>query len=106
MRRPVVLVILCLLILSASLTAAGDTTLRASEKLGWQLGVQAWSFNSLTFFEALEKTQAIGLKYIEAFPGQKVSRDMPDVTMGPGLTKAQMAKIKNKLDKVLEGLVE
>ncbi|WP_411275196.1 sugar phosphate isomerase/epimerase family protein [Daejeonella sp.] len=39
-------------------------------KLGWKLGAQAYTFNRFTFFEALDKIDSCGLKYVEAYPGQ------------------------------------
>jgi sugar phosphate isomerase/epimerase len=44
-----------------------------AEKLGWRLGCQAYTFNHFTFFQAIEKTALLGLHYIEAYPGQRVS---------------------------------
>ena len=44
-----------------------------AEKLGWRLGCQAWTFNDTTFFDAISKTASLGLHYIEAYPGQKLS---------------------------------
>ncbi len=41
-------------------------------KLGWRLGCQAWTFNDMTFFDAIDKTAALGLHFIEAFPGQRI----------------------------------
>lgn len=41
-------------------------------KLGWQLGVQTWSFNKFTLTEALDKADSIGVKYIQAYPGQPI----------------------------------
>ena len=32
----------------------------------WRLAVQAWSFKEFTFYEAIEKTSALGLDWIEA----------------------------------------
>ncbi len=46
-----------------------------AEQLGWRLGCQAWSFNRFTFFEAVDKTASLGLKYIEAYPHQRMSKD-------------------------------
>ena len=71
----------------------------ASEKLGWKLGVQAWTFNRFTFFEAIEKAHAAGLKYIEAFPGQKIGGELGDARMGPDLPISSLARIKIKLEK-------
>ena len=40
------------------------------DETGWLLGTQAYTFNRFTFFEAVSKAQELGLKYIEAYPGQ------------------------------------
>ena len=68
----------------ARATAAGAPH---AEKLGWRLGCQAYTFNRYTFYEALEKTASLGLRYIEAYPGQKLSADKPEVRVGPGMPK-------------------
>jgi sugar phosphate isomerase/epimerase len=68
----------------------------AAEKLGWRLGCQAWTFNKYTFFEAIEKTAGLGLKYIEAFPGQKVSSEI-SAGFGDNLSAEQRAAVKKKL---------
>src|SRR5207302_254388 len=72
------------LTVGAALLDREDTMLRAddvakgaphAEKLGWRLGCQAWTFNRFTFYEAIDKTAELGLKFIEAFPhGQKLSK--------------------------------
>ncbi len=53
-------------------TAAAQAAGPPEEQLGWKLGAQAWSFKEFTFFEAVDKTKALGLGYIEAFPGQRI----------------------------------
>jgi hypothetical protein len=58
---------------SARLTAA----IRAQEKLGWKLGVEAYTFHKFTFFEAIEKTSQLGLPYIGGLSFQKVSQEIP-----------------------------
>jgi sugar phosphate isomerase/epimerase len=67
-----------------------------AEKLGWRLATQAYTFRSGTFFEAVDNTAAIGVKYIEAYPGQKVSKDI-DEKMGPDIKKETIAAVKAKL---------
>ena len=67
-----------------------------AEKLGWRLATQAYTFRGGTFFEAIDKTAAIGVKYIEAYPGQKVSKDI-DEKMGPEMKKETIAAVKAKL---------
>lgn len=41
-------------------------------KLGWELGVQTWSFNHFTLAEALDKAKEAGVTVVQAFPGQKI----------------------------------
>ena len=53
--------------------------LEAAEKLGWRLGCQAYTFHKFTFAEALEKIASVGMKYVEAYPGQALSPDKRDV---------------------------
>jgi sugar phosphate isomerase/epimerase len=67
------------------------------EPLGWRLGSAAWSFNRFTFFEAVEKTAALGLHYIEAFDGQRLSPE-GDVKMGVDLSAEALEKVRRKLD--------
>ena len=49
---------------------------------GWKLGVQAWTFHEFTFYETVDKAAALGLKYIEVYPGQKFSKEKPDERFG------------------------
>lgn len=67
-----------------------------AEKLGWRLGCQAYTFRSGTFFEAVDKNAALGLKVIEAYPGQKVSKDIP-AGFGPGMDAKTTQAVKDKL---------
>jgi sugar phosphate isomerase/epimerase len=50
----------------------------AAEKIGWRLGMQAFTFHHYTFFEAVEKTAQLGLKCIEAYPGQILNKKHKD----------------------------
>ena len=67
-----------------------------AEKLGWRLGCQAYSFNRFTFFEAIDKTASLGLHYIEAYPGQRISSDMPAV-MSADMTADDRKEVLKKL---------
>jgi sugar phosphate isomerase/epimerase len=80
-----------------SLRADDATDTSAEVTLGWQLGVQAYSFNRFTFFEAVDKATSIGLKYIEAYPGQRISEDI-DGQMGVGMSDEQIDAVKQKLE--------
>ena len=68
-----------------------------AEKLGWRLGCQAYSFNRYTFYEALDKNASLGLHYIEAYPGQKLSQDKPDVQINESMPAAARQEVKQRL---------
>lgn len=72
-----------------------DTT--PAEKLGWKLGVQTYSFNRFTFFEAVDKTASIGLRYVEAYPGQRIAADI-DGQIGVGMSEEQLRAVEQKLE--------
>jgi sugar phosphate isomerase/epimerase len=72
---------------------------------GWHLAMQAWTFNKYTFADAIEKTASLGLDWIEAFPGQVVSKDHPDWKMDPSMTAEQRAFVKDMLAKAAVRLV-
>ncbi len=68
-----------------------------AEKLGWRLGCQAYSFNQFTFYEAVDKNASLGLRVIEAYPGQTLSKEKPDVKVGPGMSAQVRKEVKKKL---------
>lgn len=69
----------------------------AAEKLGWRLGVQAWTFRDRSAFEAIETAARLGLKYIELYPGQVLSPEQKEVKVGIDLTEAQREALLKKL---------
>jgi sugar phosphate isomerase/epimerase len=69
----------------------------AAEKLGWKLSVQAWTFRDRTAFEAIDAAHALGVKYMEFYPGQSLSPEQKDAKVGPDLTAAQRDAFKAKL---------
>ncbi|MBI4661991.1 MAG: ThuA domain-containing protein [Verrucomicrobia bacterium] len=78
---------------SAKLTPA----IRAQEKLGWRLGLEAYTFHKFTLFEAIEKTAQLGLPFLGGLSFQKVSRDISR-NFEPRLTDDELRQIRVKLD--------
>lgn len=70
---------------------------RAQEKLGWKLGVEAYTFHKFTFFEAIEKTAQLGLPYIGGLSFQPVSKEIP-ANFDPQLSDADLQAIRLKLE--------
>lgn len=67
-----------------------------AEKIGWRLGAQAWTFRRGTFFEAVDRIAALGMKYVEMYPGQRVGKDIKAGTTA-NMSPEVMAKIQAKL---------
>jgi sugar phosphate isomerase/epimerase len=78
---------------NAALGARNDA---AAEKLGFKLSLQCWTFNRLTFFETVDKAAGLGIKYLEAFPGQKL-KPGSNVSIDENMSDAVIAEIKQKL---------
>lgn len=63
----------------------------------WKLAIQAFSFHQFTMEEAIEKTSALGIMYLEAFPGHKLSNTRGEATFGPWMSDADLAWLQEKL---------
>lgn len=77
---------------SAWLTPA----LRAQEKLGWRLGVEAYTFHRVSFFETVDRAVKLGLPFVGGLSFQKVSPDIPK-NFEPGLSDEELRAIRLKL---------
>jgi sugar phosphate isomerase/epimerase len=44
------------------------------DSLGWKLGSQAYTFRMFSLEETLVKLKSIGIRYIELYPGQKITK--------------------------------
>ena len=64
---------------------------------GFALGVQAWTFNDFTAFEAIDKTVEAGGKVIEFFPGQRLSADRPGAKLDHNMSDEDLDALKAKL---------
>ncbi|MEW6356860.1 MAG: ThuA domain-containing protein [Planctomycetota bacterium] len=71
--------------------------IRAQEKLGWRLGIEAYTFHKFTFFEAVDKTTELGLPYIGGLCFQKASKEIPK-NFDLNLTDDELKQIRLKLD--------
>jgi len=65
-----------------------------AEKQGWRLGMQSYTFHMFTLTEALDKTQELGLKNIEVFPGHKLGGKWGDLVFGPQLNAKTRKELK------------
>jgi len=56
--------------------------------------VQCWTFRKFSFFETLEKVKDLGVKYLEAYPGQMLDRNSPGIKMDHNLNEQQREEVK------------
>ncbi len=69
------------------------------EKLGWQIGAQAYTFKELSFADALNRIDSCGIRYVEAFPGQTIGGGLPgkmDYHMDEATRAKVLALVKQK----------
>jgi sugar phosphate isomerase/epimerase len=85
-----------MVLVAAGLCVGIASVSNAQTKDKWQVGTQSYSFNRFTFEEAMAKTKACGMKYIEVFPDQKVGKAFGD-TVFKNMTPAQRQEVKQML---------
>jgi sugar phosphate isomerase/epimerase len=91
------------LLTSLSLLAVGAISFGATpipdqyKTGGFAIGCQAYSFNRFSVFEAIEKTAETGAKVIEFYPGQKLSKEQPEVKFSHDSGAEVFDKVKAKL---------
>jgi len=63
--------------------------------------MQCWTYRRYTFFEALEKTKALGIDYLQAYPGQRLSKDLPaSVVFQHQMSDEHLKLVKDKLNQL------
>jgi len=84
-----------LLVAGFCVCLAGTMTAQAQDQ--WRLGMQAYSFNRFTFYEAVDKNKALGMSYIEAYPGQKLSARHGEAKFDHNMAPALRLEVKQML---------
>jgi len=66
---------------------------------GFAIGCQAYTFNRFSVMEAIEKTAQAGGKVIEFYPGQRLSKEEPNVKWDHNAPDEVIDKVKAQLAK-------
>lgn len=82
-----VVAICCLLVLPAQAQTK-------AEKNGWRLAMQSYSFHLFPLTDALDKTQELGIKYIEVYPGHKLGGKWGDKVFDFNLDAQTQKEVK------------
>jgi sugar phosphate isomerase/epimerase len=69
----------------------------AFKQNGFAIGCQAYTFNRYSVFEAIEKTAEAGGKVIEFFPGQKLTKEEPNIKWGHTASEEIIQRVEKKL---------
>ncbi len=80
----------CLLL---SVGCAQDNTKTKAEKQGWHLSMQSYTFHLFTVEEALDKTEELGIGFIEIYPGQKMGGSFGDLVFGYELSPEDQERL-------------
>src|SRR2546429_94116 len=86
--------------LTAMLTTATVSAGKIPEEYrigSFAMGCQAYTFNRFSVFEAIEKTAQAGGKVIEFYPGQKLSREEPNVKWDHNASDEVIEKVQAQL---------
>jgi sugar phosphate isomerase/epimerase len=81
-------------------TAIAENKIPADGRIGgFALGLQAYTFNRFTVFEAIEKTDQTGARFIEFYPDQALSPDERNVKWSHNSPADVVEQVKAKLAK-------
>ncbi|OGD20454.1 MAG: hypothetical protein A2W03_01930 [Candidatus Aminicenantes bacterium RBG_16_63_16] len=80
--------------LGGSLAAPTGTDYSQVRIKKFPIAMQCYTYRRFTFLEAVEKTKALGLKYLQAYPGQPFSPQEKDFKIDHNLAPARVDKIK------------
>ena len=61
------------------------------------VAMQCWTYRRYSFLEAVDKTKALGIKYLQAYPGQPLAAGDKSVLFNHLLTDAQIDQVRKKL---------
>jgi sugar phosphate isomerase/epimerase len=61
------------------------------------ISVEGWTYRKYTFFETVDKLKALGISYLEAYPGQPLGNGNPKAVFEQGMSDADMAAAQAKL---------
>jgi sugar phosphate isomerase/epimerase len=97
------LILLTLIMLASAMASARPLGMAAEDDLSqvrinkFPVAMQCWTYRKYTFYEAVEKAKALGLKYVQAFPGQPLSAEEKGVVFSHLMTDPQIEAVRKKL---------
>ena len=75
-------------------TCTRDKNQTKTEKQGWHLSMQSYTFHLFTVAESLDKTEELGIHFIEIYPGQKMGEGFGDLVFGYDLSEKDQERLR------------
>lgn len=88
------LTITFLVVMGSNLSCTNKSKTADKNDTGIHLAIQSYSFHLFSLVEALDKTQELGVKYIEVFPGHKLGGKWGDKTFDFNMDAVTRKEIK------------
>lgn len=86
--------------MSVKIAPAKDIRLRK-----FPMAIQCWTFRKYSFLEALEKAKALGIDFVQPYPGQALSPDKPEVVFDHNLSEEHIQWVRTQLRRLGQSLV-
>jgi len=100
-RRTQIRVILAMLALMFTairpLGSAAENDLSQVRIKKFPVAMQCWSYRQTSFLEAVDRTKALGIKYLQAYPGQRLSAGDKGAVFSHLMTDPQVDLVRKKL---------
>ncbi len=96
--RAICVLLLAGLVMGGCAATGGPGAAGAGKTPEWRLAVMAYTFNRVTFFEAVDKTKGLGAKYIEGFSWHRIRPDVPNVQLNNSAPAEALDEVRQKLN--------
>lgn len=63
----------------------------------FRLALQAWTFRRFTLYETIERARELGIKYLQAYPGQVLAKEKQAVVFDHRLKPEEIIQLQNKM---------
>ena len=98
MKRAVLHFATIALLLTAAVTWA-QTSPAPSRIAEFPIAVQCWTFHKFSFYETLGAVSELGVRNVQAYPGQVIDATHPEVVFDHNMSETTMRAVKARLKK-------
>ncbi len=94
--KAIKMILIALFCILTNIGCTQDNAKTKAEKQGWHLSMQSYTFHLFTVMGSLDKTQELGLRFIEIYPGQKMGEGFGEAIFGYQLNGDQQKKLREE----------